>query len=85
MSDRNALIADLSRSVEAIMTEGIAGLPDGKKLAVAGALTSGAAEMRMTFFPSYQTFIVELISPDGSTPDQELFRIVGAGPSGEFH
>lgn len=43
MTNKAAALADLSRADAAIMTEGLAGLPDRKKLAVAEVLTSGVA------------------------------------------
>jgi hypothetical protein len=86
MTDREKLLDDLGKAVAAIMDHGVAGLADEKKIDLARALASGAAEIRMIFIPSTQTFIAGLYSADRSVKPQEIFRIEGGGgPSGEFH
>ena len=85
MSDKVAALADLSRAVAEVMNVGIAGLADNNKLSVAEALGSGAAVLRLTFFPSEQTFIAELVSTKDPSADVEIFRVMGAGPSEVSH
>ena len=85
MTDRAAAIADLSRAVAEVMNVGIAGLADNNKLSVAEALGSGAAVLRLTFFPSERTFIAELVSTSDPSSDVEIFRVMDGGPSGASH
>ena len=83
MTDREKLLADLGKVVAAIMDVGVAGLADEKKIDLARALVSGASEIRMIFIPSTQTFIAGLYSLNAKP--QEIFRIDGSSPSGDFN
>ena len=85
MTPREAALADLGKAVAEVMNVGIAGLADNNKLSVAEALGSGAAVLRLTFFPSEQTFIAELVSTKDPSSDVEIFRVMDGGPSGASH
>ncbi len=85
MSDKAAALASLGKAVAEVMNVGISGLADNNKLAVAEALGSGAAVLRLTFFPSEQTFIAELVSTKDPKSDVEIFRVMDGGPSEASH
>jgi len=83
VTDRNVALAELGIAVAGIMDIGVAELTDAKKMEIAQALASGAAEIRIVFVPSTQTVIAGLYSPNAKP--QEIFRIDGSSPSGDFN
>ena len=88
MTDRQAeLLANFATAAGELATEGLNGLEPEKREAVAAALNTGAAHVRLIVVMSPFIVIGSLHSPvDRSVPPVVLFRLGDPGPQdGDFH
>jgi len=88
VSDREKLLQTFADAAGALTTEAINALPENKRQALAEALTSGAAHVRLLVVLSPFLVIGSLHSTTAhySIPPQVLFRIDGDLPKdGEFN